>query len=358
MPFYANAVMGPAGNIHSTLSDLVKWLTVHLNEGRCGDIQLVSPGNLAQMHRPQMIMPVDGIHEKLFGTTILAYGMGWFVEPYRGNTLIHHGGNIDGFSVIISFMPQTRTGAVVLTNIESKPLRDVLTNEIYDRLLSVTDSDWNTKYHAVWAEMEKGQDQEREVTDDQRVPNTTPSHPLADYTGEYAADGYADFRVRQEGDQLQGWLGGQWWSLNHYHYDVFELNLERFEIHIKMVFHTDTRGAVAAVSMPMEATVKDVLFTRKPVALSTETLESLAGVYALPFEGMLLTIKHKPDGKLFAQVTGQAEVELVPYRADTNSTEFNLEDQPNVTLAFVREDGQLIAVLNQVGLVYRAPRVA
>jgi len=32
----------------------------------------------------------------------------WFVEPYRGHDMIHHGGNIDGFSSILKLMPEGR----------------------------------------------------------------------------------------------------------------------------------------------------------------------------------------------------------------------------------------------------------
>jgi CubicO group peptidase (beta-lactamase class C family) len=357
MPFYDNPVMGPAGNIFSNLTDLAKWLTVHLNDGRYGDIQLVSPGNLAEMHKPQMIMPVDGLGEKLRGTTIAAYGMGWFVEPYKGYTLVQHGGNIDGFSLNIAFVPQEKIGVVILTNIDGKPLRDSLTYEVVDRLLGLPDNDWNGKYHAIWAEFEKAQDQERETTDTERVPNAPPTHPLSDYEGEYVADGYADFRVTVDGDRLAGFLIGNWWPLNHYHYDVFELDLDRFELRMKITFQTDTRGNIVSASIPIEPTVKEIVFTRKPVVLGGDLLQSLAGVYDFPLDGVYLTVTHKPDGKLFAQLTGQPEIELIPYQATDGGAEFNLKDQPNTRLEFAREDGKLVAVIKQFGGVYRAPRV-
>jgi CubicO group peptidase (beta-lactamase class C family) len=357
MPFYHNSVMGPAGSIHSNLNDLVRWLKVHLNGGRSEDVQLVSPGNLAQMHRPNMIMPVDGLTEKMIGTTVRAYGLGWFIVPYKGHTLIEHGGNIDGFSLNISFIPQINAGAVVLTNCDGKPLRDVLMHEIADRLLGITGGDWNSKYHAIWAETEKGQDQSRSSSADERHPNATPSHPLTDYVGTFTAEGYADFEVKLENDQLRAWFGGQWWPLNHYHYDIFEMDMSRFELYMKVSFHTDTRGSISSLSVPVEPEVQDIHFSRQPVSITPETTATLLAVYDLPFDGMVLTILQKGDGKLYAQVTGQSDVELIPYRAQSEHIEYTLKDQPNVALSFQREEGAWVALLKQFGVVFRAPRL-
>src|SRR5262249_4028640 len=44
---------GAAAALFSTLADLTRWLKVHVNNGRVGDVQLVSPDNLKQMHLPQ-----------------------------------------------------------------------------------------------------------------------------------------------------------------------------------------------------------------------------------------------------------------------------------------------------------------
>jgi uncharacterized protein DUF3471 len=188
--------------------------------------------------------------------------------------------------------------------------------------------------NAIWSSYEKGQDQERETTDAERHADAKPSHPLADYVGKYAADGYAPFVIKQEGEQLYDWLGGEWWNLDHYHYDVFELDMKHFELHMKIAFQTDTRGAIVSLSIPIEPAVKDVIFTRRPVSLSPEQMAALTGEYDLPFEGLMLTILHKSDGKLFAQITGQTEIELIPYRMTADSSEFNFKDQPNVSVAF------------------------
>jgi CubicO group peptidase (beta-lactamase class C family) len=77
MPFGQHTELSPgaAGALFSTMADLIQWLKVHVNAGRAVDIQLVSPGNLQQMHLLQTVIPGGGFNEALLGNTISP--MGW-----------------------------------------------------------------------------------------------------------------------------------------------------------------------------------------------------------------------------------------------------------------------------------------
>ena len=46
----------------------------------------------------------------------LPYGLGWFIEDYEGQPMLHHGGNIDGFSALVTLFPRDGAGVVVLVN--------------------------------------------------------------------------------------------------------------------------------------------------------------------------------------------------------------------------------------------------
>ena len=74
------------------------------------------------MHTPNMLIPAAEYQKTLFNNEIFSYGMGWFIEPYQGVTLCHHGGNIGGFSLIAGFVPQADVAVVVLTNIKGKAM--------------------------------------------------------------------------------------------------------------------------------------------------------------------------------------------------------------------------------------------
>jgi CubicO group peptidase (beta-lactamase class C family) len=46
----------------------------------------------------------------------ISYGLGWFVEDWKGQRLIHHGGNTFGFTSELAFLPEVGSGIVILTN--------------------------------------------------------------------------------------------------------------------------------------------------------------------------------------------------------------------------------------------------
>ncbi len=359
VPFYLDQIMGPAGSIHSCATDLTNWLRVHVNEGRFGGEQFVSPGNLAQMHQPQMVMPVDGFTARLHNTTIATYGLGWFVLPYRGYTLIHHGGNIDGFSTMVAFVPQEQIGIVVLTNLDSRPLRDVLTYEVCDRLLGLPDNNWNPRWHALYDEFFAATDLDREIAGQEQAHDAPPTHPLQDYAGEYAADGYADFIVKLEEDRLQARIAGAWYPLEHYHYDIFNLDLVRFEQRVPVRFLMSVQGEIDSLSVALEPQVEPVVFKRKPLTVGASTLAALVGRFALPIEGMELTVVLKQD-RLFMVITGQTEEELLPLRLAVSGVEFQVKGAVDARLEFVRdEEGTYSrAILKQPSQVFKAQRIA
>ena len=89
------------------------------------------------MMQPQMPSGKD-LFSDLFG--FRNYGMGLFVQTYRGIEIAHHGGNIDGVSALLVLVPSKKIGVVVLANRSGTSLRDALPYEIIDRLLGLESS--------------------------------------------------------------------------------------------------------------------------------------------------------------------------------------------------------------------------
>jgi hypothetical protein len=46
----------------------------------------------------------------------LSYGMGWYIEQYRGVELLWHDGNVFGFKALMAMIPAADIGLVVLSN--------------------------------------------------------------------------------------------------------------------------------------------------------------------------------------------------------------------------------------------------
>lgn len=98
--------VAPAGAHWSTGRDMVRYLQTLLANGATPDgTQVVDPASLAKLWTPQV--PVSAT---------MSYGLGWFVEEWRGLSLVHHGGNTIGFTSDLAFIPDARAGIVVLTN--------------------------------------------------------------------------------------------------------------------------------------------------------------------------------------------------------------------------------------------------
>lgn len=334
---------GSYGALFSTLADLSNWIKVHVDNGKFGDKQFISSDNLKQMHLPQMIFPGGGFYEALLGNTIFTCGMGWFIEPYKGYTLVHHGGNVEGHSLIIGFVPQESLGVIALTNIGLLPFETVLLYESIDRALDLPDRDWNKKFHEMFDPIIFGEAKAKQTAATEKLDDAPTTHPIDTYLGVYESDGYPDFAVRMENETFQACTVGSfdWSELRHYHYNVFEWHLEDFDEWMKIRFLINDNGEIDSISIPIEPEVDNVIFTRKHPDLSDDIVSALVGVYDLPIDGMVITITAH-EGKIFAAQTGNPPKELTPYKLNSEVIGFKQERD---RLDFVREDDSITSMV-------------
>ena len=99
--------------------------------------------------------------------------------------MAEHGGNIDGFSSLVTLLPEQNVGVVVLSNLNGVPVPNILTYNICDRLLGLDEVAWSERFQKFWAGFKEAEEKGKEKTETDRVPNTHPSHSLDAYTGEY-----------------------------------------------------------------------------------------------------------------------------------------------------------------------------
>jgi CubicO group peptidase (beta-lactamase class C family) len=95
--------VAPAGAHWSTGADMARYLQALLAIGEGNGI--VSADSFGHLTTPQV--PVSAS---------MSYGLGWFVEDWKGQRLIHHGGNTFGFTSELAFLPEAGAGIVILTN--------------------------------------------------------------------------------------------------------------------------------------------------------------------------------------------------------------------------------------------------
>ncbi|MBN2409078.1 MAG: serine hydrolase [Candidatus Aminicenantes bacterium] len=358
IPYKDIGTIGPAGSINSNVVDMANWVMMNLNKGKFGDKPVISEAAMTQIQSPQMVVqdPVFLLLSNFPELYYPSYGLGWFLTSYRGHTLLHHGGNIDGFSAMVSFMPRDNMGLVVLTNLNGNLLPYAVMFNIYDRLLGLDQKPWSARFKEIIDKMKAEGEKTKKEADKDRQLNTKPSHPLEDYAGEYAHPGYGTLSVTKEGDNLKARYNGKDFGLSHYHYDVFEFK-DLFEGEgrgTKVTFGLDIKGNVMTATVQLEPAVKDIVFSRLPDKAMSERsfLEKFCGQYEL--QGQLFTVQIKGGNTLVVQVPGQPEIELVPYKG----TEFTFKGMPNAAIEFVLdESGAAVeAKLKQAGAVLTAPK--
>ncbi|MED4025789.1 serine hydrolase [Priestia megaterium] len=263
VPFRNIDTVGAAGCINSNIEDMAKWVLFHLNQGKVGEHELITPDMLQQMYQPHIPIPDEPLLSTS-ETTLNCYGLGWFISAYRGYKVIHHGGNIDGFSALVSFIPQENIGLVILTNTGTTLLPSYLANQIYDELLGLDTIDWHkraiedtTKFKQMMKDLDKPLPQ---------VKETTPTHGVDEYTGIFEHPAYGKIEVYKQNDTL--YL--KWESLDiemkHHHYNMFttKWNLSHTEMNMLIAYEMDAEGKLShlKLNLPPMLSTKPIVFSK------------------------------------------------------------------------------------------------
>jgi CubicO group peptidase (beta-lactamase class C family) len=245
---------GPAGSINSSIADMVKWIRFQLAGGVAADgRRLVSEAQHREMLRPQFVIPPSQYYPaaRLAAPNFTAYGLGWFMQDYRGRKLAMHTGSIDGMTAILALVPEERLGLVIYANLDHAELRHALMYRIIDAYLGGEPRDWSREMHALYAPFaEQAREAERAALA-KRVEGTRPSLPLEGYAGSYAdPDSLWDpFTVRVEEGRMTAVLGGDLAGrAEHWHYDVFRVRWDDIALGESfLTFTIDREGRAAWV---------------------------------------------------------------------------------------------------------------
>lgn len=247
---YPMAEPEPAGSIHSSASDLSKWLRFHLRRSLHAEGGL-PVRSLEATHTPQIVIPMDAIDRIQFPqTTQMSYGMGWVIQDHFGHRLLQHAGRIDGFRCHFTLVPKSRLGIALLCNLDHTRMNIALSNSLLQMLLGLPTRDWN----AIVEEADR-KDKAEPKQKERRQGDGQRSRELAGYAGAYQHPAYGTVRITLQGDRLiWNW---QTWSaaLEHYHYDTFRLPIEKMGNPL-VVFTLDAKGAVARMKVQGEIGVE------------------------------------------------------------------------------------------------------
>jgi CubicO group peptidase (beta-lactamase class C family) len=122
--------IGPSGSINSNVLDMAQWLRLQLDRGQFEGDRLISEESLRETWTTQIDISEN-----------IGYGMGWMIREWEGQTVVEHGGNVDGFSAQVAMLPEADLGFVLLTNASASPLPPQAINTVWDTLLGEEPAD-------------------------------------------------------------------------------------------------------------------------------------------------------------------------------------------------------------------------
>ena len=336
IPFRNIDAIAPAGALNSCATDMAAWLITWINSGKYEGKEIFPAAYRDQAISVQMAtgggLPAAENPDVHFG----GYGLAWGMSSYRGHYRVSHNGGIDGFISSTSFFPSDSIGIFVVSN-QDGPV-SAIRNFIADRMLKLPCRDWNgylLKNDKKAKESAKAESKNDSVG---HKFNTKPGHSLAEYAGVYTNPGYGSITIKFEKDSLFGEFNAFHLRLVHFHYEQFEAksltdgeedgNVFRFS------FHTDSKGDVEKLTVPLQDGVDDIAFTKEHPAinLSASSLQKFVGDYDL--SGVNIKVSIKDNNKLFLMVTGQAEYELVPIENE----KFNIKTLAGYTVKFITNE--------------------
>ncbi len=340
IPYYEDTVgVAPAGAIVSNVEDMSHWLIALMNDGKYGGKQVLPPEVLKATLAPAIALPNTAGEARGFWELLnSAYGMGRWTASYRGHLIAYHGGDIDGFHSQVSMMPQERIGVIVFViGDHCAGLYNTVTFNVYERLLGMTPTPWSERGLDSRVKGKKAGTEARAKAGADRVPNTSPSHPIAAYAGKYDHPAYGTLTVGLEGGKLQFDFHNIRLPLDHFHYDRFDTPDDERYGRWSVNFLTSPQGDVDRAAMSLDEA--EVVFTRRAESVDAATLARLAGTYETP-TGVKFQVALKEGSGLFLVFPGQPELQLLPHKG----LAFRIKDFSDVVFEFVVENGAVTAL--------------
>jgi CubicO group peptidase (beta-lactamase class C family) len=304
---------GGAGWMYSTVGDLYRW-----NEGIFNG-KVLNESSLKSAFTPVILN--DGKEPKDLGG---GYGYGWVTAEYRGLKVISHGGGLNGFNSDLTRYTDINATVTVLQNcIPEAPGTGA--SELSRQIQEIF----------FWEQMKP--------QESVKVDKTVSSSKYDDYVGRYDYNGTI-MKVRRDGDRLLAQLAGQ------PEFEIFPKSENEFfwkVVDAQVTFVKNEKGEVTHALHHQGGRefnapkLKDETSTKVDPAI----YDQYVGEYSFTQFGILTMTKE--GDKLFAQISGQPKIELLP----RSESEF-FSDIVVIKVNFVKDDQGKVTklIINQSGM--------
>jgi CubicO group peptidase (beta-lactamase class C family) len=305
---------GGAGSLYSTTGDLFKWNEALFNG------KLLKPESLKAAFTPVTLndgkIPVEG-----------KYGYGWFIENYRDQEAIGHGGGLHGFSTRITRFPKENLTVVMLTN--------VIPTEVTLNPNTVAE-------FFIWDKL--GAQASYSV-------NEAVTENVKQYEGRYNFAGAGVMTITSEDNKLFAQLTGQ------SKFPIFAAGPGEYfwrVVDARIKFIKNEKGEVTHGEFSQNGNQLTVTKLKDDVIVTIDPglLEFYVGKYDMG-DNNKVTIT-KENNKLYAQTQTSPKFEVKPL----SNTEFTIQEL-NARLIFIRDGTDKAAkfILDMAGQKKELPRV-
>jgi beta-lactamase class C len=105
--------VAPAGGVNASISDMANWMIALL--GNRPDV--INPETLKELYTPKVKAPSKNRnYGRMHRLSSSYYGLGWRVLHYPNDTLIYHGGYVNGYRSEVAINPKERIAVCILAN--------------------------------------------------------------------------------------------------------------------------------------------------------------------------------------------------------------------------------------------------
>ena len=253
--------IGPAGMICSTAHDIGNYLTFLVNDGVFKSDTLLQPKTFKKLFEPHSFLGTTGTYptNALTKPNWNTYGLGWFQQDYKGHKLDFHTGSLFGLVAIAGIMHDKDVAVYVFANLDHAELRHAIMYKAMDLFAFDDDGrDWHTEVFNLYEGFKKEGIEKAQKGEAERVKNTKPSLPLADYEGTYKNKMLGSVQVTLLNGRLQiNFNDFITYSLEHWHYDTFNTNKDpRFYEKLKVNFDLNEAGKSSKLNIMGEVFTK------------------------------------------------------------------------------------------------------
>ncbi len=255
IPPFLSDNTNPAGGINASAEDMAHWLIAQLDSGKVNGKVLWKPATtraqwslvtpLNPGPAPAPIAPRS--------TNFSGYGLGFFIQDYRGMKIVTHTGGLPGYLSRVIMVPEKNIGVAVLANAESMAF-EVIAWQALDDALGAPRFDWAGGYATLAARNDSANAAAEQKAATSRDSTAGPALPLNRYAGTYRDKWYGDVNVAVQNGKLvmqfahtPSLLG----DLAHWQYETFLVRWRDRSLRADafVTFNLDAEGKVESARM-------------------------------------------------------------------------------------------------------------